>query len=555
MVEGGLIAHWDGASWSTVPAPGSGPRGSHLTDVIALSANDAWAVGSWFDRFSYAHTLTIHWDGVAWSVVPSPEHTADGALANYLEGVSAATPNDIWAVGSYNNDPQTYSRSLLLHWNGSAWSLVPSPTNEFTFNYPLDVAALSETDAWAVGLAVDTGGRTLVEHWDGDAWSVVEDADLASRANLVGIDAISPTNIWAVGNQDNPSNSSQLRSLVEWWDGDAWNLVPSANMFNGEQNVSTALEAVAAIASRDVWAVGAYLHGHGNLPGEPEWAFSMHYSTGSCATATPIPTATPTITPVPVSTVVGCGLEFADVPPGDTFYPYARCLTCKGSISGYACGGTNPVTGEPEPCDQDRKPYFRPGNPVSRGQIAKMVSQSAGFNEPAGQQIYEDVPPGSPFYDFVQRLSHRAVMGGYPCGQPDTEPCVAPANRPNFRPDALATRGHISKIVSNAAGFEDEPTTQKFEDVPPANPFYVWVERLGSREVMGGYPCGTVADEPCVEPDDRPYFRYGRTVTRGQAAKIVSNTFFPNCDLATPTPAPLATVTPTAAPAPARKVR
>jgi hypothetical protein len=182
-----------------------------------------------------------------------------------------------------------------------------------------------------------------------------------------------------------------------------------------------------------------------------------------------------------------------------------------------------------------------------------MVSQSSGFKEPGGEQIYEDVPPGSTFYDFVQRLSRRGVMSGYPCAQVPAEPCVPPSNRPYFRPDALATRGQISKIVSNAAGFDDEPTTQKFEDVPPTNPFYVWVERLASRLVMGGYPCGSVDEEPCVAPDNRSYFRYGRMVTRGQAAKIVANTFFPNCDQATPTAT--TTATPTVTPSAASKGR
>ncbi|MDQ5826052.1 MAG: S-layer homology domain-containing protein [Chloroflexota bacterium] len=278
----------------------------------------------------------------------------------------------------------------------------------------------------------------------------------------------------------------------------------------------------------------------------------MNYGVRPCPTVTPTITDTPTVAPTltPIPTVEGCGLEFADVPPDYTFYPYARCLTCKRSISGYGCGGTNPDTGQDEPCDEDNKPYFRPSNLVTRGQIAKIVSQSAGFDEPAGEQIYEDVPPDSTFYDFVQRLSHRGVMSGYPCGQQGMEPCVPPAYRPNFRPYNLATRGQISKIVSNAAGFDDTPATQKFEDVPVDNPFYVWIERLGSRQVMGGYPCGEVPGEPCVAPDNRPYFRYGLQVTRGQTSKIVANTFFPNCDVPTPTPTSTTTATPTATPTP-----
>jgi hypothetical protein len=88
----------------------------------------------------------------------------------------------------------------------------------------------------------------------------------------------------------------------------------------------------------------------------------------------------------------------------------------------------------------------------------------------------------------------------------------------------------MSKIVSNAAGFNDPVSGQSFEDVPPSNSpssFYQYIERLHVRGIVGGYPCGG-AGEPC-EDEARPYFRPNSSVTRGQAAKIVANTFFPNC--------------------------
>jgi hypothetical protein len=120
-------------------------------------------------------------------------------------------------------------------------------------------------------------------------------------------------------------------------------------------------------------------------------------------------------------------------------------------------------------------------------------------------------------------------MSGYECGSVPEEPCVAPENRPYFRPNSNATRGQIAKIVSNAAGFNDTPTQQTFEDVPPSGTFYLWVERLASRGIMGGYQCGSIPEEPCVAPGNRPYFRPNSNATRGQVAKIVSGAFFPNC--------------------------
>lgn len=104
---------------------------------------------------------------------------------------------------------------------------------------------------------------------------------------------------------------------------------------------------------------------------------------------------------------------------------------------------------------------------------------------------------------------------------------MAPDNRPYFRPFASATRGQLAKIVSNTAGIIGTPDGVFYTDVPEDNPFYLWVMRLTDLGVMSGYPCGGEG-EPC-DFEDRPYFRPFSRVTRGQASKIVANTFLPDC--------------------------
>jgi hypothetical protein len=222
-----------------------------------------------------------------------------------------------------------------------------------------------------------------------------------------------------------------------------------------------------------------------------------------------------------------CEIQFQDVPEStdiSSFYPFVRCLACQHILGGYPCGSPG------EDCNATNDPYFRPHANITRGQISKIVSNSAGYNEDPGPQMYTDVEPGDPFYVWVNRLSRRHHMGGYPCGGPG-ETCDD-QNRPYFRPAANATRGQLSKIVSNAAGFDDTPQGQTYTDVPPSNnqsSFYKYIERLSSRHVMGGYPCGGPG-ETC-DDQNRPYFRPNDFVTRGQSAKIVSNTFFPNCSI------------------------
>jgi hypothetical protein len=223
-------------------------------------------------------------------------------------------------------------------------------------------------------------------------------------------------------------------------------------------------------------------------------------------------------TPTPVACVPG---QFTDVPPGSAFYPYVSCLVNRGIISGYA------------DCT------FHPNSAVTRGQLSKIVSNSAGFNDPPGAQMFEDVPPGSAFYDWVQRLASRGYIRGYACGGPG-EPCHQPARLPYFRPNSGATRGQLSKIVSNAAGFSNSipPAQYTFADVPPSTPFWLYVERLLANRpgAIGGYPCGGPG-EPC-DSANRPYLRPANSVTRGQASKIVASTFFPGCTTSLPKYAP-----------------
>ncbi len=153
-------------------------------------------------------------------------------------------------------------------------------------------------------------------------------------------------------------------------------------------------------------------------------------------TATPVPSNTPG---VPTATPTACTLTFSDVPVGSTFYPFIRCLACKGIINGYPDG------------------TFKPGNNVTRGQLSKIVSNSAGFSDNQTTQMFQDVPVGSTFYQYIGRLASRGFINGYPCSAPPAGQCVPPNNLPYFLPNANSTRGQISKIVSNARGFNEAP--------------------------------------------------------------------------------------------------
>ena len=132
---------------------------------------------------------------------------------------------------------------------------------------------------------------------------------------------------------------------------------------------------------------------------------------------------------------------FQDVAPATTFYNYVERLATRDFMAGYTCRN-------PEPCvPPNNRPYFRPNSTATRGQLAKIVSNAAGYTETVSGQTFQDVAPGATFYNYIQRLANRSIIGGYACGNP--EACVPPLNRPYFRPNSTVTRGQTSKIVSS----------------------------------------------------------------------------------------------------------
>ncbi len=280
-----------------------------------------------------------------------------------------------------------------------------------------------------------------------------------------------------------------------------------------------------------------YMEGGGYSPGTLKRIVgSGPTSTPAPPTNTPLPThtPTPTNTPLPTQTPGGptatpvptvCTLNFEDVPSTNPFYSYIRCLACRDIISGYHCGGPG------EPCNPSREPYFRPGNNVTRGQTAKIVSNSAGYAEaiPASQQTFTDVLNTDPFWVWVERIAMHGIISGYTCGVPPAGACDS-LHRQWFLPGNDVTRGQLAKIVSSVANYNETiPSGQQtFTDVTPGSTFWVWIERVKLHGVISGYNCGSPPAGKC-DPQQRRWFLPYNTATRGQTSKVVGNAFFPSC--------------------------
>jgi hypothetical protein len=245
-----LTLHWDGTRWRRVPSPNPSPERNWLVDVSGSSSSDVWAAGSYWDDTQQRRTLLMHWDGSRWTVTRSANIAGS---ENLLNGVSALTPTEAWAVGS-SLDASFSGRTLIQRWNGRSWSIVPSPnpSEDGVGSNLLGVAAASPTDVWAVG-DVDTGEfvmGTLVEHWDGASWRVVESPTVPEGALLGNVAVKGSGTAWAVGWRQ---AGELLQPLAMRWTGTHWAMADGPSF----EGVMADFAGVAVLGRDDVWAVGS----------------------------------------------------------------------------------------------------------------------------------------------------------------------------------------------------------------------------------------------------------------------------------------------------------
>jgi hypothetical protein len=204
-----------------------------LTAAAALAAGDMWAVGDIPSASGETQTLAEHFNGTSWSIVPTPTMNAT------FSGVAGAASTDVWAIG--NRAVGTSFNTLIEHWNGTSWSVVSSPKLP-DGSALTGVTAPATNNVWAVGFA--SGSSALVEHWDGASWGIVSSSAFTNVVNITGVSADSSTDVWAVG----ALAAGGTASLH--WDGQTWTERATALLrFGG-------VVAVTALSSTNVWAVG-----------------------------------------------------------------------------------------------------------------------------------------------------------------------------------------------------------------------------------------------------------------------------------------------------------
>ncbi len=253
-----LAMHWNGTAWTITPTPNPAqPYTDQLKKVTAIASDNVWAIGG------HGQSYSLRWDGVQWSQVPIPPIVNRGSVGvtNYLEDLASTSSSDIWSVGSMDSLEGGFW-TLTVHWNGTEWIQVPSPnkaspTGSFYTQTLNSVVALAPNDVWAAGYyLVGNTDHPLIQHWDGTKWSIVPSPDgPTGDGTLRGIAAAGPNDIWAVGEYDKPDFAVMGKAFTMHWDGTSWTVFIPPNPSPWGVNP---LNHVVVLAPNDAYAVGQW---------------------------------------------------------------------------------------------------------------------------------------------------------------------------------------------------------------------------------------------------------------------------------------------------------
>ncbi len=222
---GTMVERWDGTRWSLQWTPTARKPLATLAGVSCTSNNACTAVGGVGGVGGAA--LAERWNGTDWTVqsVPTPSGKTDA----FLRGVSCTSSTACVAAGySENSTVQNSARSLIERWNGTTWTIQPIPQPAHTVETELSGVSCGSTSACtAVGSSTASssppGVTTLAEHWNGTAWTIQPTPTQSTFEGLAGVSCFSTVTCIAVG------YTPSAKTLTEVWDGYSWTIQTTPN--------------------------------------------------------------------------------------------------------------------------------------------------------------------------------------------------------------------------------------------------------------------------------------------------------------------------------------
>jgi uncharacterized protein DUF4232 len=354
-----MAIHWDGRSWTSVgmPDPPKAGEGASLSSVLAINQDDVWAAG----QIAIGGALYFeHWDGSVWKLVPSPVSGVDAWSGHAFAGTAG---NDVWFVGT-NNDGIPPLRTLTMHWDGVTWKVIPSPNLGTKGSMLTAVAAIRPDDVWAVGFA---GHTPLAMHWNGTEWSKAAMPTDEPFYQLHGVAALPGGQLVAVATSYKTATErhqtlglmltgdgahwriaerhagTDLRDVVAGLDGDAWivgssgwdsdrPLRPFLRRWDGQRTQAEDISilpldawvtSATTVPSGEMWVVGEH------QTGVPTDALALHRP---CQPGT-IPSVEPTTPPSspsnPKTIATTLTVPWAPIPPTPAPTPTVNARPCQ----------------------------------------------------------------------------------------------------------------------------------------------------------------------------------------------------------------------------------
>ncbi|MFC8718902.1 hypothetical protein [Kitasatospora sp. NPDC057198] len=178
------VGHYRGGHWQVQDAPlNEHATGGGISGIAATGRpDDTWAVGYYQpDDFLTFYGVIDHWDGTSWQSVPTPALDTDYWT---LSAVVANGPSDVWASGTIGT-PEGWPRPLLLHYDGRTWSKAAAPDLDSRYGDLTHLVATGPNDIWAAGFRNNAShdDRPLLAHYDGRTWTYQETGIAAGRLN------------------------------------------------------------------------------------------------------------------------------------------------------------------------------------------------------------------------------------------------------------------------------------------------------------------------------------------------------------------------------------
>lgn len=258
-VQAALTEQWNGHAWKVLSAPDPGPNENVLTAVSCPAATQCIAVG-YYDAAGSLQALAERWNGGIWTTLAVPH-------GGVLNGVSCATANDCVAVGSYLPPGRPVPLTLSATWDGSTWTVQPSPDPGGAPAQLTSVACPNSTRCIAVGDYQPGPGlvHPLTALWNGTAWTRLT-TQAPGGANgwntLTSVSCPRPSNCTAVGTTFHlPGRPYHPQALAESWNGTRWTARPTPAL---KDKFKAYLDAVSCPATTRCRAAGGYLTAQGN---------------------------------------------------------------------------------------------------------------------------------------------------------------------------------------------------------------------------------------------------------------------------------------------------